>query len=58
MVFLTKYGQRWAKDSIVNPISKEFAKILQPLKVNAGRSKSRSIARAWGSTRFDTPFKP
>jgi integrase len=39
MVFLTKYGQRWAKDSSDNPISKEFAKIIQPLKVKRGRKQ-------------------
>lgn len=36
MVFLTKYGQRWAKESSDNPISKEVAKILRPLKVKRG----------------------
>jgi integrase len=39
VVFLTKYGQRWAKDSTDNPISKEVAKILQPLKVKRGRKQ-------------------
>jgi integrase len=28
LVFLTKYGLRWAKDTRDNPISKEFAKLL------------------------------
>ena len=39
MVFLTKYGQRWAKESTDNPISKEFAKIIQDLKVKRGRKE-------------------
>ena len=28
LVFITKYGQRWAKDTSTNPISAEFRKLL------------------------------
>jgi integrase len=48
MVFLTKYGQRWAKDSTDNPISKEFAKILKPLKVNRGRRQEPVYRKGLG----------
>jgi integrase len=44
LVFLTKYGQRWAKDSNDSPISKEFAKLIKTVKVKRGR-KSESIQR-------------
>jgi integrase len=33
LVFITKYGQSWAKDTSDTPISKEFAKILKELKL-------------------------
>ncbi len=48
LVFLTKYGQRWAKDSKDNPISKEFAKILKPLKVNRGRKQEPVYRKGLG----------
>ena len=34
LVFVTKYGGRWAKDSSDNPISKEMAKLLKSLKLH------------------------
>jgi integrase len=34
LVFLTKYGLRWAKETRDNPISKEFAKLLQEVGLN------------------------
>jgi integrase len=34
LVFLTKYGQPWAKDSNDNPITKEFRKLLDKLKLH------------------------
>jgi integrase len=34
LVFLTKYGKPWAKDTSDNPISKEMAKLLKALHVN------------------------
>jgi integrase len=33
-VFVTKYGQPWAKDKMANPISAEFRKLLVALKMN------------------------
>ena len=33
LVFLTKYGQPWAKDTSDSPISKEFRKLLDVLKI-------------------------
>ena len=48
MVFLTKYGQRWAKDTTDNPISKEFAKILKPLKVKRGRKQEAVYHKGLG----------
>ena len=48
MVFLTKYGQRWAKESSDNPISKEFAKILRPLKVKRGRKQEAVYRKGLG----------
>ncbi len=33
LVFLTKYGQSWSKDTSDTPISKEFAKLLKELKL-------------------------
>ena len=29
-VFITKYGQPWAKDKMANPISAEFRKLRRP----------------------------
>jgi integrase len=34
LVFITKYGERWAKDIIDNPVSKETAKLLRDLGIN------------------------
>jgi integrase len=34
LVFITKYGQRWAKDDRDNPVSKETSKLLKALGVN------------------------
>ena len=34
LVFITKYGQRWAKDTCDNPVTKETAKLLKALKIN------------------------
>ncbi len=48
MVFLTKYGQRWAKESSDNPISKEVAKILKPLKVKRGRKQEAVYRKGLG----------
>lgn len=48
MVFLTKYGQRWAKESSDNPISKEIAKILRPLKVKRGRKQEAVYRKGLG----------
>jgi integrase len=48
MVFLTKYGQRWAKESSDNPISKEVAKILRPLKVKRGRKQEAVYRKGLG----------
>jgi integrase len=48
MVFLTRCGQRWAKDSTDNPISKEFAKILHPLKVKRGRKQEAVYRKGLG----------
>ena len=48
MVFLTKYGYRWAKDSSDNPISKEMAKIAKPLKINRGREQEAVYRKGLG----------
>jgi integrase len=48
MAFLTKYGQRWAKESTDNPISKEFAKIIQGLKVKRGRRQEAVYRKGLG----------
>lgn len=34
LVFLTKYGQRWAKETRDNPVSKEIAKLLVEVKLS------------------------
>jgi integrase len=34
LVFLTKYGQPWAKDTTDNPVTKEFRKLLDELKLH------------------------
>ena len=34
LVFITKYGQRWAKITSTNPISAEFCKLLKALKLH------------------------
>jgi integrase len=34
LVFITKYGERWAKDDRDNPVSKETAKLLRELGIN------------------------
>jgi integrase len=34
LVFLTKYGQPWAKETTDNPITKEFRKLLDKLKLH------------------------
>jgi hypothetical protein len=34
LVFVTKYGGRWFKGTVDNPISKEFAKILAKVKLH------------------------
>lgn len=34
LVFITKYGLRWAKDTSTNPISQEMAKLLKNLGIN------------------------
>lgn len=34
LVFVTKYGSSWAKESRDNPVSKEFAKLLKQLKLH------------------------
>jgi integrase len=34
MVFITKYGCRWAKDTTDQTLAKEFAKLLRNLKIN------------------------
>jgi integrase len=34
LVFVTKRGHRWAKDTRDNPVSKEFAKLLRELHIN------------------------
>ena len=57
MVFLTKYGQRWAKDSSDNPISKEFAKIIKPLKVKRGR-KQEAVYRKGLGPLYASPCVP
>jgi integrase len=48
IVFLTKYRDRWAKESSDNPISKEFAKILKPLKVKRGRKQEAVYRKGMG----------
>ena len=37
-VFITKYGQSWAKDIADNPVSKETRKLLDDLGINGSRS--------------------
>jgi integrase len=34
LVFITKYGMSWAKDTSTNPVSQETAKLLRSLKIN------------------------
>ncbi len=34
LVFVTKYGQPWSKDSSTNPVSQEFRKLLDTLKLH------------------------
>jgi integrase len=34
LVFITKYGQRWGKDTSTNPLSQATAKLLKGLKIN------------------------
>ena len=35
LVFITKYGQRWAKNTSTNPISAEFCKLLKALEASS-----------------------
>ena len=44
LAFLTKYGQKWTKDTSDSPISNEFAKLIDTVKVKRGR-KLQSIRR-------------
>ena len=57
MVFLTKYGQRWAKDSSDNPISKEFAKIIQAAKGQAGAEARGGLSQGPGALHA-SPYVP
>src|SRR5262249_59014311 len=34
LVFITKYGLSWAKDTSTNPVSQEFGKLLRSLHIN------------------------
>src|SRR5207244_2319458 len=34
LVFITKYGESWAKDTSTNPVSQEMAKLLRQLHIN------------------------
>jgi integrase len=34
LVFITKYGKPWSKDTSTNPVSQEFAKLLRALHIN------------------------
>jgi integrase len=38
MVFVTKYGQSWAKDVPDNPLAKEMRKFLDSLGINGSRN--------------------
>ncbi len=38
LVFITRYGQRWAKDTTDNPVSKETRKLLDALGINGSRN--------------------
>src|SRR5262249_36308946 len=38
LVFVTKYGASWAKETPDNPVSKEMAKLMKGLAINSGRS--------------------
>jgi integrase len=38
LVFVTKYGHRWAKDAMDNPITKETRKLLDALGINGHRN--------------------
>jgi integrase len=38
LVFITKYGQPWAKDTADSPITKETRKLLDKLGINGGRN--------------------
>ena len=38
LVFITRYGKRWAKDTTDNPVSKETRKLLDSLGINGSRN--------------------
>jgi integrase len=38
LVFITKYGERWAKDTNDSPVTKEFRKLLNAAGINGHRN--------------------
>lgn len=45
LVFITKYGMSWGKDTSTNPISQETAKLLKALKLYRGTGKGFYVLR-------------
>ncbi len=35
LLFITKYGEPWGKESLDNPVSKEFAKVMREVKADS-----------------------
>ena len=57
LVFLTKYGHKWTKETSDNTISKEFAKIVQKAHVKRGGSERQIHRRGLGFSAIRHTFQ-
>jgi integrase len=48
VVFVTKYGKRWRKDTSDNTLSKEFGKVVRDAKVKRGRKRQAVYRKGLG----------
>ena len=48
LVFITKYGQRWRKDTSDNTLSKEFGKVIRSAKVKRGQKEQAVYRKGLG----------